>query len=81
MFFKSKHSSGRLRPLKIDEEAESFGASKVQELSWKQILDGFTCVECGRCTEQCPASGTGKTLDPRLMIYHLKDAALDNKTS
>ena len=76
MFFKSRHSSGRLRPLPIDEEAESFGASKVQELTWKQLLDGFTCVECGRCTEQCPATATGKTLDPRTMIHHLKEAAL-----
>ncbi len=76
MFCKSKYSSGRLRPLHIDEEAESFGAGKVQELSWKQLLDGFTCVECGRCTEQCPATTTGKTLDPRLMIHHLKEAAL-----
>jgi len=79
MFFKSRHSSGRLRPMKIDTEAESFGVSKVQELSWKQLLDGFTCVECGRCTEQCPAVATGKTLDPRLMIHHLKDAALDTQ--
>ncbi len=79
MFFKSRHSSGRLRPLKIDPEAESFGTSKVQELTWKQLLDGFTCVECGRCTEQCPAAATGKTLDPRTMIHHLKDAALDTK--
>ena len=79
MFFKSRHSSGRLRPLKIDEEAESFGAGKVQELTWKQLLDGFTCVECGRCTEQCPATTTGKTLDPRLIINHLKDAALDTQ--
>lgn len=79
MFYKSRHSSGRLRPLQIDETAESFGTSKVQELSWKQLLDGFTCVECGRCTEQCPATTTGKPLDPRLMINHLKTAALTTK--
>ena len=79
MFYKSKHSSGRLRPLVIDEEAESFGASKAQELTWKQILDGFTCVECGRCTEQCPATTTGKTLNPRLIVNHLKTAALETK--
>ena len=76
MFFKSRHSTGRLRPLTIDEEADSFGSGRVQELSWKHLLDGFTCVECGRCTEQCPAVATGKTLDPRLMVRHLKSAAL-----
>ena len=79
MFFRSHKSSGRLRPLKIDEEAETFGVSKAEEFSWKQLLDGFTCVECGRCTQECPATATAKPLDPRLMINHLKDAAFDTK--
>ena len=77
MFFKSRKSIGRLRPLKIDEEAESFGAGKVNDLSWKQLLDGLTCVECGRCTEVCPATTTAKPLDPRLMIHHLKEATFN----
>ncbi|MDE3268845.1 MAG: (Fe-S)-binding protein [Pseudomonadota bacterium] len=79
MFFKSRKSIGRLRPLKIDEEAESFGASKASDLSWKQLLDGLTCVECGRCTEVCPATTTAKPLDPRLMIHHLKEATFNPK--
>ena len=74
MFLKNRKSTGRLRPLVIDEQAESFGVGKVEQFSWKQLLDGLTCVECGRCTEQCPASATAKPLDPRLMIHHLKDA-------
>ena len=79
MFFKSRKSIGRLRPLKIDEEAESFGASEVKDLSWKQLLDGLTCVECGRCTEVCPATTTAKPLDPRLMIHHIKEATFNPK--
>ena len=74
MFLKNRNSTGRLRPLVIDEQAESFGVGKVEQFSWKQLLDGLTCVECGRCTEQCPASATAKPLDPRLMVHHLKDA-------
>ena len=79
MFCKSNKSMGRLRPLAIDEEAESFGASKVKDLSWKQLLDGITCVECGRCTEQCPATSTDKPLDPRLIMHHLKEATFNPK--
>lgn len=74
IFFRSHKARGRLRPMEFDENAESFGAGKVEDFTWKQLLDGYTCVECGRCTEQCPATNTGKKLDPRLMIHHLKDA-------
>lgn len=61
----------------FDEEAESFGVGKAEEFTWKQLLDGMTCVECGRCTSVCPAATTEKPLDPRLMIHHLKDAFHD----
>lgn len=78
MFFKnSTRSSGRLRPMEFDENAESFGVGKVEEFTWKQLLDSMTCVECGRCTSVCPANSTGKKLDPRLMIHHLKDAMFE----
>ena len=74
MLFKSHKGSGRLRPFEIKEDAESFGVGAVEQFTWKQLLDGMTCVECGRCTDVCPANGTGKPLDPRLIIHHLKDA-------
>ena len=77
MLFKSLKGSGRLRPMEFSEDAESFGVGKAEEFTWKQLLDGMTCVECGRCTEQCPAYNTGKPLDPRLMVHHLKDAMFD----
>ena len=78
MFFKNtQHKSGRIRPMEFDENAESFGVGKVEEFSWKQLLDSMTCVECGRCTSVCPANSTGKKLDPRLMIHHLKDAMFE----
>jgi Fe-S oxidoreductase len=75
MFFKSRKARGRLKAMEFDENAESFGVGKVDDFSWKQLLDGVTCVECGRCTAQCPATATGKPLDPRLIQHHIKAAA------
>lgn len=72
IFFRSGHPRGRLRPMEISEDAESFGVSKVEEFTWKQLLDSQTCVECGRCVEQCPANHTGKPLDPRKLMLDLK---------
>ena len=72
IFFRSRQSRGRLQPMEFDEDAESFGVSKVQDLRWKQLLDAQTCVECGRCTEACPAQSTGKPLDPRKIMHDVK---------
>lgn len=74
ILFRSQKSTGRIRPLIIDENAESFGVSKAEEFTWKQLLDAKTCVECGRCTAQCPAYATGKPLDPRKIAHNLKVA-------
>lgn len=80
IFFRSLKPRGRLRPMEFKDDAESFGAGKVQDFTWKQLLDGYTCVECGRCSSQCPASTTGKPLDPRLIIKHLKTAVTEAAT-
>lgn len=55
-----------------DETAETFGVNKVEEFTWKQLFDTYTCVQCGRCTEQCPAFQTGKPLDPRALHVELR---------
>jgi ferredoxin len=77
IFFKNRRPSGRLRPMEFDEDAESFGVGRVEGFTWKQLLDSHTCVECGRCTAQCPAHHTGKKLDPAAIIHHLKTAVHD----
>ena len=77
IFFRSHKGRGRLRPMEFKDDAETFGAGKLEDFSWKQLLDGQTCVECGLCTEQCPANFTGKPLDPRKIIHHLKEALAD----
>ncbi len=79
IFFKSYRGRGRIRPMEFDEEAESFGVGKVEEFSWKQLLDAQTCVECGRCQEQCPANLTGKPLDPRKIMHDMKLAMYDKE--
>lgn len=50
-----------------------FGAKDVADLSWKNLLDAYTCTECGRCTSECPANITGKKLSPRLIMMKTRD--------
>jgi heterodisulfide reductase subunit C len=59
----------------IDENAvpSKFGASDVQDLNWVQLLNAYTCTECGRCTSVCPANQTGKKLSPRKIMMDTRD--------
>ncbi len=50
-----------------------FGAGKIEDFTWKQMLDLATCTECGRCQNECPAWNTGKPLSPKLLIMGLRD--------
>jgi Fe-S oxidoreductase len=69
--------TGRLEPNRIDLEAAEedirFGVATQKDLSKKQMLDLFSCTECGRCQEACPAWATGKPLSPKLLIMDLRD--------
>ena len=56
-----------------DEEIAAFGAKDVRDLSWKNLMDAYTCTECGRCTAVCPANLTGKKLSPRKIIMDTRD--------
>ena len=65
-----------LNPMNFENEnAETFGLGKLSELSMKNNLDLLTCVECGRCTQVCPANLAGKALDPKLIITKTRDFA------
>jgi Fe-S oxidoreductase len=76
-FSRRPDALGPLATIKIDPEEMSeedvFGAGKVEDLKWKQLLDLVTCTECGRCQDQCPAWNTGKPLSPKLVITDLRD--------
>ncbi len=61
----------------FNEELPKFGANDVMDLSWKNILDAYSCTECGRCTAQCPASITGKKLSPRKIMMDVRDRATE----
>ena len=54
-------------------EPQRFGAKDVTDLSWKQLLDSYSCTECGRCTSVCPANQTGKLLSPRKVLMDTRD--------
>ena len=61
----------------MTEELPEFGAKDVFDLSWKNLLDAYTCTECGRCTSVCPANLTGKKLSPRKIMMDIRDRADD----
>jgi heterodisulfide reductase subunit C len=58
-----------------DQNPSSFGAKDINDLSWKNLLDAFSCTECGRCTAACPANQTGKILSPRKIMMATRDRA------
>ncbi len=69
VFFASLKPKGALKPINLqDETLTKFGTVDVEDLTWKQLLDGYTCTECGRCESVCPANLTGKPLSPRKII-------------
>ncbi len=61
-----------LQPIDL-EHADHYGVSKVTQHSWKNLLDLYTCTECGRCQEQCPAYLTGKPLNPKMIIVDSRE--------
>ncbi len=60
-------------------KGESFGAGSVDQLAWKDLFDGFSCTECGRCQGVCPAVATGKALNPRQVIHDIKTNLLNGR--
>lgn len=74
VFFRNEKPYGALNPINLeDPNATTFGVEKLNEFTWKDILDVYSCTECGRCTDQCPAWNTGKPLNPKEINIFLKD--------
>ncbi|APD08406.1 MULTISPECIES: (Fe-S)-binding protein [Thermus] len=63
-----KEKPGALLPLDLEKEEEKFGAEKLEDLSWKRLLDAYACIMCNRCQEACPAYTTGKALSPAAIL-------------
>jgi Fe-S oxidoreductase len=74
VFFRSYKPKGALPLLENLEEREDYGVSKAEQFTWKQLLDGYACTECGRCNTVCPATNTGKPLFPKEIILGVKEA-------
>ncbi len=71
MYLKDRdRPKGAMKPMPnlMETELESFGASTIEDFTWKQLLDTDACTMCGRCTAVCPAQNTGKPLDPREIV-------------
>ncbi len=64
-----------LAPAEAVPSQKKFGAKDIFDLSWKNLLDAYSCTECGRCTAACPANITGKVLSPRLIMMKTRDRA------
>jgi Fe-S oxidoreductase len=81
LFGRQPLALGALRPIEIDMENMTeetiFGVGKVEDFTWKQLLDGLTCTECGRCQSVCPAWNTGKTLNPKFIITQTRDHLME----
>ena len=71
-FFRNLEPRGALASIDL-ENVERFGASRVQDFTWKELLDGYACAVCGRCTDVCPAHTTGKVLSPMHIVENLKE--------
>jgi Fe-S oxidoreductase len=66
-----------MRPMDLEADVEKFGASDVEDLTWKNLLDGYSCTECGRCTAVCPANITGKLLSPRKIVVNARQRLME----
>ncbi|HSP19992.1 MAG TPA: (Fe-S)-binding protein, partial [Myxococcaceae bacterium] len=78
VYFGRTRSRGRLEPLRFDdpdvpEDQIRFGTGTIKDMTWKQMVDGMACTECGRCQDACPAFATGKNLSPKLVVMGLRD--------
>jgi Fe-S oxidoreductase/nitrate reductase gamma subunit len=78
VYLAKQGARGTLKALNLaDETAAKFGASDIEDLTWKQLLDGYACTECGRCTAACPAAITGKPLSPRKIIVDIRQRLME----
>ncbi len=71
-FFRKLEPLGALSKMDL-ENGTTFGTSHIDQFTWKQVLDMYTCTECGRCSSNCPATLTGKPLAPRQLLLNLRD--------
>lgn len=77
-FMIKENPRGALPMMNLEAEDGVWGAGNVTELQWTSLIDGLSCIECGRCTIECPANRTGKLLDPKRIMTEVKHSLLDH---
>ena len=79
VFLLNLKPAGQIKPPRHDQpdldELESLGVEKLEDFTWKHILDFYSCTDCGRCSDHCPAYSTGTPLSPRMISIKCRDAA------
>ncbi|MFT4571400.1 MAG: Fe-S oxidoreductase [Hyphomicrobiaceae bacterium] len=81
VFFSKTQPFGQLSLQDLESEDAIYGVSQMRQFDWKQVLDMYSCTECGRCSSQCPATATNKPLAPRQMLLNLRDFLYENPQS
>jgi Fe-S oxidoreductase len=77
IYFRKLAPRGELPAMDLEDEQATFGIKTLADLGWKDLLDGFTCTECGRCQQACPAWNTGKPLNPKTFIMGIRDMSVE----
>ncbi len=77
IYFRKLAPRGELPKMDLEQEDATFGVRTLADLGWKDMLDGFTCTECGRCQQACPAWNTGKPLNPKTFIMGIRDMSVE----
>jgi Fe-S oxidoreductase/nitrate reductase gamma subunit len=77
VYLRKLEPRGALPPMDLEAEDATFGLKTLADLSWKDVLDGLTCTECGLCQDACPAFATGKPLNPKALIVGIRDLTTD----
>lgn len=66
-------AKGIIKPINFEDETiQQYGTRDIEDLTWKQLLDCYSCTECGRCTDACPANYTGKKLNPKIIVKNVR---------
>ncbi len=77
VFFRSL-TKVNTQPREEFKKGNAYGVGKIDQFTWKGLFDSYSCTECGRCSDNCPATATGKLLNPRLVIHDMKINLLKN---
>jgi Fe-S oxidoreductase len=81
VYLRKLEPRGALPPMDLEAEDATYGLRTLADLSWKDVLDGLTCTECGRCQDACPAHATGKPLDPKALVMGIRELTAEAERS